>query len=320
MRPLTTTLTPAEVATLLDVPPALVDALLDSGRILCHVKGGQVRIPLTQLEEFLRDALMKLYLGEPPVLAEARAEEPQPELPVAGDRLPEGESHPSEELPAVGHRPPAAPARPDLPDQRRLPRYVPRRQIDGIFDDVKFSIVQISANGLRIRHREPLLPGSEAKLTFALLNPARSVVVRARVVWTSLASAGEDRFAISGLRAIEHGERLARAVDSLLAAHDLQPERRERQRRSDDVMSVLAVASDEEIALVTTAMQKFASDPVEASRWYSRGRFALSDENVRRVAPRKPRDREEVLGIWEYLERQVEIEKVASVVAWSRAS
>jgi hypothetical protein len=317
VRPLTTTLTPAEVATLLDVPPALVDALLDSGRVLCHVKGGEARVPLAQLEAFFRDALMRVDQGEAPAVAGPPAEV-APELPVTSAPLPE-EPQPDEEVLATGNGQPATPPPPrELPDQRRMPRYVPRRQIDGIFDDVKFTIVQISATGLRIRHREPLLPGSEAKLSFALLNPARSVVVRMRVVWTSVASAGEERFAISGLRVLEHGERLARAVDSLLATHELQPERRTRQRRSDDAMSVLAQASDDEIALITAALQKFASDPVEANRWYSRGRFAVSDEHVRRVAPHKPRDREEVLGIWEYLDRQVDIEKVAGVVAWSR--
>jgi hypothetical protein len=66
-------------------------------------------------------------------------------------------------------------------------------------------------------------------------------------------------------------------------------------------------------------MEKFAADPLEATRWYSRGRFALSDENVRRVAPQRPRDREEVLGLWEYLDRQVDIGKIAGVVNWMRA-
>jgi PilZ domain len=317
VRPLTTTLTPAEVATLLDIPPSLVDALLDSGRILCHMKNGEPRVPLAQLEEFFRDALIRVYQGEAPVAAA----EPEP-LPVTRDPLPGPdvvEVEPSVVARPTGNEERATPPR-ELPEQRRLPRYIPLRQIDGLFGDTRFSIVQISASGLRIRHKEPLVPGSEAKLTFALLKPARSVVMRMRVVWTSLASSGEERFAISGLRAIEHADRLARAVESLLAAHELQPERRARQRRSDDAMAVLASASDDEIALITAAMRKFASDPVEANRWYSRARFALSDENVRRVAPPKPRDREEVLGIWEYLERQVEIEKIASVVAWSRAS
>lgn len=333
MRPLTSTLTPGEVAALLEISPAAVEALLDSGRILCHVKGGEPRIPLAQLEAFLRDSLMRIYqadAGVAPAGAEAPAGEPLPTpAPAAAatsepELEPEPEPEPAhEEPPETSNQQPTASVseRRELPDQRRTQRYVPRRQIDGIFDDTKFTILQISATGLRIRHRDPLLPGSEAKLTFALLKPARSVVLRARVVWTSLARSGEERFSISGLRVIEHGDRLARAVDSLLMTHDLQPERRARNRRSDDILTtMLAGASDEEIAMITSAIQKFAEDPVEASRWYARARFALSDEHVRRTAPPKPRDREEVLGIWEYLDRQVDLEKVAGVVAWTRAA
>jgi hypothetical protein len=317
VRPLTSTLTAAEVAALLDLTPAAVEALLDSGRVLCHVKGGQPRIPLAQLEQFFRDALIRVYQaeGNPPL-------EEKP--PAIEEPTPEPEEPPREEPPATSNQPPATTRgseRKELPDQRRALRYVPRRQIDGIFEDTKFTILQISTTGLRIRHREPLMPGSEAKVSFALIKPARSIVLRARVVWTSLARSGEERFSISGLRVIEHAERLARAVDSLLMTHDLQPERRVRDRRSDDALTtMLSGATDEEIALVTAAIQKFANDPSEASRWYARARFALSDEQVRRTAPPKPRDREEVLGIWEYLERQVDLEKVAGVVAWTRAA
>lgn len=325
MRPLTSTLTIPEAAALLDISPAAVEALLDTGRVLCHMKGGEARIPLAQLEQFFRDALIRIYQADAarrePEPGPAAVEQPAP----APAPEPEPEPEPVREEPqATSNQPPAAapPGEPRaLPDQRRALRYIPRRQIDGLFEETKFTILQISTTGLRIRHREPLFPGTEAKLTFALLKPARSVVVRARVVWTSLARSGEERFSISGLRIIEHADRLARAVDSLLMTHDLQPERRVRNRRSDDaVATVLAGASDEEISLITAAIQKFAEDPVEASRWYSRARFALADEHVRRIAPPKPRDREEVLGIWEYLERQVDLEKVAGVVAWTRAA
>lgn len=318
MRPLSASLPPAAVAELLDVSPRLVHAMMDDGRVLCHVHEGEPRIPLAQLEEFFRDALLRLYRAE---AAAPREEAPPQEAAVLRDadrELPE--PSPADDAPPVpANIQPATPA-PLRPDQRRVPRYIPRRQIDGIFDDVKFTIVQISANGLRIRHKEPLLPGSEGKLTFALLKTARSVVIRTRVVWTSLASSGEERFSISGLRVIEHPERLEQAVEAMRAAHELQPERREHRRRGDDGIARLANASDDEIALVTAALQKFAGDPVEASRWYSRGRFALADEQVRRAAPQKPSDREQVLAIWEYLERQVDLEKVAGVVAWTRSA
>ena len=65
-------------------------------------------------------------------------------------------------------------------------------------------------------------------------------------------------------------------------------------------------------------MRRFGSDPVEANRWYSRARFALADEEVRKNAPARGRDREEVLGIWEFLGRRLEIREVAGVMTWLR--
>ena len=330
MRPLTSSLSPDDVAELLEVSPRLIHALMEDGRLLCHVHGGEPRIPLAQLEMFFRDALLRLYRAEARLDPELREQEAPDEPYEQPYEQPEEEPvgreaavlpRASEPFAAVPVPIPDAPAPvPDQPEHRRVMRYVPRRQIDGIVGDVKFTILQISANGLRIRHKDPLLPGTEAKLTFALLKAARSVVVRARVVWTSLARSGEERFSISGLRVIDHLDRMEFAVEAMRSAHELQPERRERRRRDDDSITALARASDDEIARITAAMQKFADDPVEASRWYSRGRFALSDENVRRTAPQKQSDREEVLGIWEYLDRQVDLEKVIGVVAWTRGA
>jgi hypothetical protein len=245
--------------------------------------------------------------------------EPEPDSEALPPSPPQAAPAPAVMASPAPNRRPAREAEADR-EQRIATRYVPLRQLTGIFGDTKFNVLQLSATGLRIRHNEPLMPGDEAKLSFALLKPARSVVVRAKVVWTSIARAGTDRFSISGLRIIEFGDRLATAIDSLRAANELQPERREGPRRATDTMSVLGGISDEEMALVTAAVQKFASDPVEASRWYSRARFALSEESVRRAAPERPRDREEVLGIWEYLERQVEIGKIAGVVHWIRTN
>jgi hypothetical protein len=314
----------------------VIDALLDSGRVLCHVRGGEPRVPLAQLEEFFRDALLRLYQAEsqgvqvdvPRALSPRPEREPDDE-PVgepASEPEPEAEAEPEPavELPAPIFASPAPePKRqqaPEEPENRIATRYVPLRQLGGIFGDVKFVVMQLSATGFRIRHNEPLMPGDEGKLSFALMRPARSVVVRAKVVWTSLAKSGTERFSISGLRIIEHQDRVAAAIDAMRSTNELQPERRAGLRRETDTIAVIGGISDEEMALVTAAVQKFAGDPVEASRWYSRARFALSDETVRRAAPERPRDREEVLGIWEYLDRQVDIGKIAGVVSWMRSA
>jgi hypothetical protein len=332
MRPLTSSVSREELSKLLNVPLDVVDALLDSGRVLCHVRGGEPRVPLAQLEEFFRDALLRLYQAETQgVQADVpRARSPRPEIEPDSEPMgepatpPEPETDPERQTEVTPPVPifasPAPDPKPerehDEPEQRIATRFVPLRQLGGIFGDVKFVVMQLSATGFRIRHNEPLMPGDEAKLSFALMRPARSVVVRARVVWTSLATSGTERFSISGLRIIEHQDRVAAAIDAMRSTNELQPERRGALRRATDTMAVISGISDEEMALVTAAVQKFAGDPVEASRWYSRARFALSDETVRRAAPERPRDREEVLGIWEYLDRQVDIGKIAGVVSW----
>ena len=304
-----------EVSELLDLELAVLDALLEKGRILCQYSRGEARIPLEQLEGFFREMLVRLYRAEA-----GAAIGPSSLIGPMGPIGPiEPPPEPEPEPVVLAPPPPPAPAEPP-PELRRAERYVPLRQIGGIFGETKFSILQMSTTGLRIRHQEPVMPGTEAKVSFALLKPARSVVVRARVVWTSIARSGEERFSISGLRILDHQERLARAIDLLKAAHELQPERRAQVRRATDGLVPIEEISDEEIALVTNAVQKFATDPVEAGRWYSRARFALSDENVRRTAPERPREREEVLGIWEYLDRQVEIPKIAGIVGWLRAA
>lgn len=341
-----------ELRTIFNLPDEAIDALMASGRILCHVRGSEVRFPLEQIESFFRDGLVRVYQSmarleaasgtpevrpgdstetaavAPPGHGGPRSEAEEPEATPAGsaDEIAPDESEPAPiavrpiEAVPLQREPEAEPERPDL---RIAQRWVPRRQIDGSFRNARFSVLQLSSTGLRIRHVEPLLPGEEAKLSFALLNPARSFVMRARVVWTSVATSddGDATFSISGLRVIEHADRLTTAIALLRKAHELAPEeRRKAVRPPEDLANVAAIdaVTDDEVALVVRAAQHFASDPVDASRWYGRARFALSDEHVRRDAPPRPRDREEVLGIWEYLERQVDIPKIAGVLTWMR--
>jgi PilZ domain len=318
-------LPPDQLNRLLQLPEGLLESLTDSGRVLCHLRKGETTIPLAQLETFFRETLIRIYQvqGSGTIEAEEKPVEvqaaPPPEpVAVVEPVVPPPPAPARTSEPVVFPMPrPEPPMRESL-EHRVATRFVPLRQVDGIFGDERFTILQLSTTGLRIRHRDPLMPGDEAKVSFALMKPARSFVMRARVVWTSIARQGDERFSISGLQVIEHAERLVRAIELMKNAHELQPERRERARRETDALLPIEGVTDEEIALISAAVQKFAEDPVEAARWYSRARFAVSDDAVRREAPQRPREREEVLGIWEYLQRQVEIPKVAGVVAWMK--
>jgi hypothetical protein len=367
MHNLTGSLSLADLGRLLHLSPEAAGALLASGQLRCSVIEGEPRLPLDELERFFRDALLRLYqteawlerMRDENVFPEGRPQQPPAQPREAEESFDDGMAEDAEagaftgppeigELaqedrgeaasPAPGAVPSPEQALPSVPrptipsppvrDLRQAPRYIPRRQIDGIFGDVKFSIVQISATGLRIRHEEPLGPGDEAKLSFALLKPQRSFLVRARVVWTSVANyEGDDdrRFCISGLRITEHEDRIASAIEILRRGHDLQPDRRALPRPGSIGYVVgdtapLEGISDDEVALVMKAATRFAADPLEASRWYGRARFSVAEEQVRRDAPAKPQEREQVLGIWEYLERHVEIAKISGVLSWMRRS
>jgi hypothetical protein len=344
-------LTRDQVRHTFDLDAATVDALISSGRLLCHVRDGEVYVPLAQLEAFFRNGLMQVFRTEASEMQEIA---PAPQREREREREPERAPEPAPPVtpppappPTMEAPPPAVvapePTRAALPvapprvasddaadepqpdtdriDYRVAPRYVPRRQIDGVFNSARFSIVQMSSSGLRVRHTEELIPGVEGKLSFALLNTAQSVVVRARVVWTSVARERDGdapAFYISGMRVIEFGDRLARAIDILRSTHDLQPDRRKAPREQESPVITMPSVNDDDVALVMKAVERFATDPVEASRWQARARFALSDPQVRRDAPAKPRERDEVLAIWEFLDRQLEVGKIVDVVSWMR--
>jgi hypothetical protein len=300
-----------------------IDALIDSGHLLCRVADGETRIPLEQLEAFFREGLLRVYRAQvenapppPPAVIESEVcIEPSPAVQRADVDLP---LLPLLEISSE----PARDDRHETSELRHMSRYVPGRHIDGIFDSVKFTIVQISRTGIRIRHTKELVPGTESRLTFALLNPARSFLMSGRVVWTSVAisAGGHEAFYISGIGITEHADRLDNVINLLQAAHDLRPDLHGRGKETPAETVPLDDICDDDITRVMDVVQHFSSDALDASRWYGRGHFALSDPEVRRTAPHKPRDREEVLGIWEYLERQIDIPKIAEIISRVRRS
>ena len=296
----------AEVARILNLPMASVDELIRSGTLTADGR----TIAAEELETYLRNGFLQLYQAEAKAL-----------LPVAGEEelvldLPEAEVPDPSITQTIAEFEAASQA-----DLRLAPRYVPRRQIGGTFRQVRFSILQVSTTGLRIRHDETVRPGDVARLTFAVMKPARSYGMQARVVWTTIAQRGEGAsFCISGLRVVDGTDQLREAIDVLRASHDLQLEDAPPRRSSGGANPGPPPTglTDDDVAAIIRAVRLFSSDPVEAHRWYTRARFALAEEEVRKAAPTKARDREEVVGIWEFLNRRMDIAKIASVVLWLR--
>ena len=324
-----TTFTRDELCRVLRLTAPVIDALLASGAVHVKHSHGERVVNGADLERLFSESLLLLYQAyaqrqNAVAVAEAKKEavEPEQEIefeleqPAAEEPLPP----PVIVRTSDEHEPIAA--KEDSADLRLAARYMPRRQLAGMFRDVKVQVLQLSNTGLRIRHSEALRPGEDARLSIALPQPQRSFVMRARIVWTSIAQSGDGpSFFISGLRVTANSERLSAAVDLLRSSHDLQlAPNDDRRRKTREVPRVVNGLADEDVAAIIRAVRKFAADPAEATRWYTRARFAVADENIRKLAPRGGREREEVLGVWEYLQRRVDIAAVAGVMRWIRSS
>lgn len=309
---------PDDAARSLHLPQQVIDAMTQTGLI----DGSNGTLSAAAIERVLSDTLLRLYR------AEARADEIEITLPAALESTGQTAETTDEELPGVEV------VRQSLSEyqtealrrkenKRVMARYRPRRQIGGMFRQSRFTILQISDTGLRIRHDDSLRPNDQARVTFSILQPARTFAIEARVVWTSIAQRGNGpTFCISGLEATAGVAQLHEALRALLAARELELEAEEVQASTAKavVSANLSGLSDDDVAAIIRTLRLLSSDPVEASRWYSRARFALADGEVRAAAPTRARDREEALAVWEYLGRRVELRGVAGVLAWIRST
>jgi hypothetical protein len=92
-------------------------------------------------------------------------------------------------------------------------------------------------------------------------------------------------------------------------------ETRRRKEASRAAMREIPRHDVEQGDLIRTTMEQLRRDPVAAQRWYSRARYALAQESVRRLLPTRQRERDEALAIWEALSRQVDLRVVCRIVA-----
>ena len=280
-----------QTATILGLPHSAVETLVREG----HLSS----MSATAIQTYLSQSFIRLF--------QAQAAQPEPILET------KPEEEPNDSLITRSIVEFEEELRGETPDLRVAPRYVPRRQVGGVFHSMPFTLIQLSTTGLRIRHDDTLRAGDVARLTLSLHRPARIFTMQARVVWTTIAQRGDGLpYCISGLRVLD-AEPLQEVIRHLRDARDLHADEGQRRR-----VQPLSGLTDDEVAAIIRVVRRFHSDPAEAARWYARARFALSDQSILAVAPPRARDREEVVGVWECLERKLDIAKVASVVTWLR--
>ena len=205
---------------------------------------------------------------------------------------------------------------PDVKDLRSADRYILNEKLSGSFGSAPVTLIDLGEQGVQIEHAQPLRLATTGRLWFK--RDEVSVSLHAFVVWSKLSKSPNDQGKYlyrSGLRVDEANAHFLSAVQ-LLAQHGVikkdddslnrkrrQLEAREQEKAGKPTMKFVPTEPDvspDQVLLVQHARQRLKENFDESQKWYSRAYFALRDGSA--DPTRYPED---VLAVWEYLERSV---------------
>ena len=213
----------------------------------------------------------------------------------------------------------------DIRDLRTIERYVVVERLLGSFGAAGISILDIAEQGAQIEHAQPLRLGARGRLWFKRGEVSASI--HAMVIWSRLSEKPNDEGKLlyrSGVR-LDDGESFASAIQALgeqgvirRDTESLERKRRKFVEREQEksvkpsvkMIKVEDVPSDQAL-LVQHARERLQNDPEEARKWYNRARYAIVENAVPIAA--EIRAREDVLAVWEYLERSVPLSTIVRV-------
>jgi hypothetical protein len=205
---------------------------------------------------------------------------------------------------------------PQVEDLRSSDRYLVTEKLSGSFGSVPVVLIDVAEQGMQIEHAQPLRLATTGRLWFK--HAGVSVSLHAFVVWSKL-SGKQYR---SGLRIDEAMSEFSSALQTLSAygAIKLDEESLERKRKriedrekakaGQPIMKHVPTEPDispDQVLLIQHARARLKENFDEAQKWYSRAYFAL------RSAGEAARYPEDVLAVWEYLQRSVPLAVIKRV-------
>lgn len=220
---------------------------------------------------------------------------------------------------------------PDLNDLRDSDRFISDRPVIGSLGSVAITIVNMGIGGLQVEHADPLKIGNQSRLSLEIPE-AKLPEMRARVVWSRLSKTPNQQGKYlyrSGLRVDEDKDILARSIGFLIKSgrvhldgHSLERKKQaqeEKARRAAEPHMKLILTrkeldiSADQVLLIQHARDRFKSNPQEAMKWYNRAKFSMNEQVVKGTSDSVMPFKEEVIAVWEYLERTIDLPKIAQV-------
>jgi hypothetical protein len=217
----------------------------------------------------------------------------------------------------------------DVRDLRGTQRFVANRPIEGRFGRADVTIWDLAESGLQIEHAEPLKIATKGLVGFKL--DEITLTVPGIVIWSHLSQTPDAQGRLlyrSGVRLEADIELVAAAINRLAGSGRIRRDtasierKRKKQAERDEEMHARTVmqmmpsapaTSPDVVLLVQHVRDRLRENPDDATKWYNRAKFSLPEDSFSQIA-----HREEVIAVWEYLERSIEIQTIVGIFAMKR--
>ncbi len=216
----------------------------------------------------------------------------------------------------------------EVTELRAAERFRAREPLHGGFGTAAVTLVNIGETGVQLEHPQPLRLATRARLSFK--RGDASFAVHAVVVWSHLSKQSDRKGKLlyhSGLR-FEDDNADVPAILATLRRHAViepDPDSLERKRhraaereaelanRAPRVVRSVPQAdvTADQLLLIQHARDRLRTHPEEAIKWYNRAKYAITEPKDPIATDLAYRD--EVLAVWEYLERTVDLAVIARV-------
>jgi len=216
----------------------------------------------------------------------------------------------------------------ELRELRAGDRFVADERLAGTFGSTSITVVDLAEQGAQIEHAQPLRLGARGRFFFR--RGDISVSSTALVLWSHLSKRPNAEGKLlyrSGLRIEEEVEEFGTALRQLVRTgichRDIDAldrkrrriEEREQEKWGKPVMKMLRAENEipaDQALLIQHARERLSSHPDEAVKWYNRAKYALMEDGSP-AAKEAIAHREDVVAVWEYLERSVDLGTIARV-------
>ncbi|HUP46264.1 MAG TPA: hypothetical protein VM779_12205 [Thermoanaerobaculia bacterium] len=220
----------------------------------------------------------------------------------------------------------------NVEELRAAERFTAITSLSATFAGTPITIVNLSTIGAQIEHPAPIRLGTVAR--FVIRRGDVSIDVRGLLTWSRLSKTpdaqGQHAYR-SGLRIESGNAEYALALHMLIKGGTMrrEPDTLEKKRRrllermterSRPAMKLVSQSGDippDQVLLVQHARERLRAEPEEAQKWYHRAKYAIT-HGATNIEIETIRDREEVLAVWEYLERSIDIPTIARAFELTR--